>query len=127
VLALGFFVPFLNLVRPYRVVSEIWRASSPTAGELDGSQWIVEPEPPLVISWWAACLMMAFVGVIGELLSDQATKADAALIMSWCDVASFIVTIIASALALIVVSKIDGRQEEKGSRMQEPLESQISR
>ena len=60
---LGFFVPLLNVVRPYHVVCEIWKASDPRVG--DPLEWRHQPVSPLVLLWWGT-----FVGYLGlELLS----------------------------------------------------------
>jgi hypothetical protein len=48
---LGFFVPVLNVVRPYQVIAEIWRASDPAV--LDPFEWQALEPPQLLALWWA--------------------------------------------------------------------------
>ena len=52
----GFFVPFLNLVRPIQVMREVWHGSDPSGLERDGA-----PDGPMIrnqlgtpwlVSWW---------------------------------------------------------------------------
>jgi hypothetical protein len=48
---LGFFVPVLNVVRPYQVIAEVWRASDPA--ELDPFEWKALEPPQRLAIWWA--------------------------------------------------------------------------
>ena len=49
----SFFVPFLNLVRPFQIMREVWHGSDPSALNQDGT---VEPrntfETPRLVGWW---------------------------------------------------------------------------
>jgi Domain of unknown function (DUF4328) len=48
-----FFVPLAGLVMPFRVVREIWKASTPEAGK----DWKQQPVSALVGVWWAVSLV----------------------------------------------------------------------
>lgn len=53
-----FFVPVLNLVRPYQAVAQVWRASASeaqTAGQTSGEM--------MLQLWWGAWLLHSVVGV----------------------------------------------------------------
>lgn len=56
----GFFIPFLNFVRPHQVVTEIWKASDPSVEEGTGWQFITAPF--LITFWWLAYLASGFIG-----------------------------------------------------------------
>jgi len=60
-----FFVPIMSLFRPYQVVSEIMRASSPNANMVDSNSWRELPTPAIVGWWWALFLISNFIGQIG--------------------------------------------------------------
>jgi hypothetical protein len=47
---LGFFVPVLNVVRPYQVIAEVWRASDPSV--LDPFEWKSVEAPQILALWW---------------------------------------------------------------------------
>lgn len=49
---LGFFVPVLNVVRPYQVMAEVWRASDPSV--LDPFEWKSVEAPQLLALWWGS-------------------------------------------------------------------------
>ncbi|UCC95406.1 MAG: DUF4328 domain-containing protein, partial [Candidatus Omnitrophota bacterium] len=53
----GFFVPFLNLVRPYQVMREIWQASTTRVDAANGSSWKNIKASPLVGNWWGLWIL----------------------------------------------------------------------
>lgn len=57
-----FFVPLANLVKPYQVAAELWRASAPLQPvEGDAPErrtWKAVPVAGLVIAWWIAWVAM---------------------------------------------------------------------
>jgi hypothetical protein len=59
-----FFFPFLNLVSPYLVVREIWKASGFAAGRSTGDSWRSSPSSLLIPFWWATYLLMSLVGLV---------------------------------------------------------------
>jgi hypothetical protein len=65
----GFFVPFLNLVRPFQVMREVWHGSNPARLEPDTAAGLPAigghlGTPSLVGWWWALFLVSGFVGNI---------------------------------------------------------------
>jgi len=51
----GFLIPVLNLLRPYQVVREVWRASDPSS--VDPMGWKEVRTPPLLTVWWSTFLV----------------------------------------------------------------------
>ena len=63
----GWFVPFLNLVRPKQILDDVWRASGPDGGDDD---WHRRKVTPLLHVWWG-------LWILGGLLSlSSADDAD---------------------------------------------------
>ncbi|MCC7071424.1 MAG: DUF4328 domain-containing protein [Deltaproteobacteria bacterium] len=58
----SFFIPFLNLWKPYQATQEIWQASSATSNET--SSWLSSPRSELIKAWWAAWI---FSGIAGRI------------------------------------------------------------
>jgi hypothetical protein len=57
----SFYIPFVNFVRPHRVLTELWRASEPAA-EADGSAWrAFGSSTALLDVWWGCFLASGFV------------------------------------------------------------------
>ena len=51
------FIPVLNLLRPYQVIKEIWQGSYPHTGADRQPAPLISPTSPLLGWWWAAWLI----------------------------------------------------------------------
>ncbi|HWN11217.1 MAG TPA: DUF4328 domain-containing protein [Pyrinomonadaceae bacterium] len=113
----SFFVPFVNLVVPYRAVKELWSKSVPKAAEM-----FSEPGPPVFFPlWWATWLISNFADYIyfrlswrGELDPDL----DATL-----GVLTGMLEIVAAILAIMVIREIASQQEKSASLIPRELGS----
>ena len=54
----GFLIPFLNALRPYQVMREVWKASDPDTA--DPLEWRKQRVPHILTLWWIA--FVAFGG-----------------------------------------------------------------
>ena len=113
----GFFVPILNLFRPFQVTTEIWKASDPIPDVNDSLAWQSAPTSPLVIFWWVLFLLSGFIGNIVLQISLQAETWSEILTASWLTFAMDFVYIPAAILAILVIRNIDRRQMEKSQRL----------
>ena len=109
----GFFVPFLNLVRPFQVTKEIWKASDPTTDIADSVAWQSAPTSPIIISWWLLFLISGILGQIMLRLSLQAETLGELLTIGWLTLVTDAVDIPAAILAIMIIRNIDSRQEQK--------------
>lgn len=109
----GFFVPFLNLVRPFQIMREVWKASSPEVALTDGVSWQYAASSPLLAVWWGAWLVSNVLGQLVFRFSSDAKRAEDFITLSYLDIASSFVTIIAAALVILIIRTIDARQTEK--------------
>lgn len=109
----GFFVPFLNLVRPFQVTTEIWKASDPTTDVNDSVAWQSAPTSPFIISWWLLFLISGLLGNLILRLSLQAETLNEMLTKSWVAFVTDAVEIPAAILLILVIRNIDLRQEKK--------------
>lgn len=57
-----YFIPIVNLFRPFQVMRETWRASS--CRHANGTQWMTSAAPALIGVWWALYLLWALDAVI---------------------------------------------------------------
>ena len=105
----SFFVPFVNLVVPYRSVKEVWQKSGPPNP-------LAEPGPPASFPlWWTFWLLASFAGRISMRLSfndnvDLSTATKVSMLAS-------ALSIIAAIFAYLVVDAIDKKQEEASRKM----------
>ncbi|HXG64467.1 MAG TPA: DUF4328 domain-containing protein [Blastocatellia bacterium] len=112
-----FFVPCLNLIRPFQVVTEIWKASSPEMDSKDGTSWQYATTSPIIAFWWGAWIVSNILGRLDFRMSFNAETADALITAIQVSILSCIVSAIAAVLAIIMISQMDARQEEKNRRL----------
>jgi len=114
-----FFVPIMNLIRPYEVVEEIWKASDPNVDVSDGSSWQNAPTSPVIGLWWVFWLISGFVGYTLFRMSSWAEPEtlEELLTMSWIMMGYDIFSIVPVILLILVIRAIDIRQEEKSKRV----------
>jgi hypothetical protein len=103
------FVPFVNLVKPYQTVRELWAASGGGEGWVRGRTW------PVLGWWWAAWIVGGVLGQISvALVSDQPTIDELIASDRWA-IASSGVSIAAAILAILIVRSVERRQARLGA------------
>jgi Domain of unknown function (DUF4328) len=119
-----FFVPFLNLVRPYEVVKEIWRDSNPDVGLPDDlvrqrglSLGQYSSTSPLIGLWWGFWLASKLITYITSRLSTDASKPDDILAATYVFILGEALNVVAAIALILVIKRIDGMQEEKHARL----------
>ena len=68
-----YFVPFLNLVRPFQVMREIVGGSDPDTVPRSGTEWQAASLSPVIGAWWAAYIIS---GILGRAATSQAGRAE---------------------------------------------------
>ena len=105
----SFFIPFVNLIIPYRAVKELWTKSVPNRLEM-----FSEPGPPgFFPMWWAAWLLSNFANnAYMRLAWNQQLNPEVDLALG---VLTGMLDIVSAVLAIMVVRAIDKQQEESAS------------
>ena len=114
----AFFVPFLNLVRPFQIVRELWHrsdSSSTVATVWTKSQ--KPPTPPIVGWWWGVWLVAGVLGQAVWRFSWRATTLQEILTAGYIAIATDSAGIVAAALAISLVRSIDARQAASHRRL----------
>jgi hypothetical protein len=106
-----FFIPFLNLVRPYQILTEIRAASDPEI--VDPMRWNEHKAGGVVIGWWALWLL---AGVAAR-LSVEGSDLDEYIMATWAGMVSDLLAIGSAAFAIMMVRDIDNRQSAKKDRL----------
>ena len=107
----SFFIPFVNLVVPYRAVKEVWQKSEP-----QDEAFLAEPETPAWFPiWWTFWLLSSWAGNISMRLSFNETVSESTSTL--ISIVASALSIIAAVFAYIVVDLIDQRQEESSARL----------
>lgn len=65
-----FFVPLMNLVMPYMMMRELWKASARPG------DWQMEPAPPVILLWWILWVAAGVTGMLGFQMSLEPEIAE---------------------------------------------------
>ncbi|HQR32579.1 MAG TPA: DUF4328 domain-containing protein [Blastocatellia bacterium] len=116
------FVPFVNLVRPYGMIKEIWFKSDPDTVELEDSPLsytleIAQIAAPMFGLWWAFWIISNVFTNISTRLTFGADTLDQHVTSFWLSIIASALSIVAAALAISVVRAITARQEARYKRI----------
>ena len=95
------FVPLLNLVWTYQMVSEIWRASEAADAGATPRSWVSNPSPDIIKVWWGTflgCNLLAQFGAHDTSPSPVAFSASVAL------------SVVSAICGVVMVRRLDDRQ-----------------
>ena len=107
----SFFIPFVNLVVPYRAVKEVWQKSGPPAEAL-----MSEPGPPAYFPiWWLFWLLASFAGNISLRVSFREDVPESTVTM--ISIAAGALSCVAAGFAYLVVNAVDKRQEQTSAEL----------
>lgn len=95
-----FFVPILNLWKPYQAMKDLWRASASPA------HWEGMPCGPMLGFWWALWLSAAVVGELSRRMSDAAVGMAGIRTTLQMDLAYDGVFVLLCVAAMAVVTRI---------------------
>lgn len=123
----AWFVPFLNLFRPYGIATEIYQATA-TKKEIAAAtehkdidatraKWTYVQPARIILGWW---LMFVFGGFLDNAAARFYTKADDIddfVLATQIDMVAIVWGIVGSALAIIVVKLLTDRQQKKAQEM----------
>jgi Domain of unknown function (DUF4328) len=107
----GFFVPLLNIFRPYQVISEIWKASVKGAGRGGGTNWKLEQIPAYFGLWWGLWLLSGLMDFFSAIMIFGGGLTTQQLVASRYRLVYDAVSITCALLAITVVMRITARQE----------------
>jgi hypothetical protein len=105
-----FFVPFLNLVRPYRAMKEIWQASH------DPHHWKMQPGSAILRWWWGLWLASGLISQISFRVSIHAETIDDLKTSTWIAMGANLISIPLCLVALAMIRRIYRSQETLVSR-----------
>lgn len=112
------FVPIMNLFRPYQVVKEIWLASYPSATPQDPQHLRNAPLTAMLGWWWATWIASGILDgfLVASLLSDDLTP-EQFITWNYGSLVADALTIVAALLAFVLVKTITANQEAKHLRL----------
>lgn len=113
------FIPFMNLFRPYQVAKEIWKGSDPaTMPGAPDSPWS-RSSLALVRWWWFFFLLMNFAGQFGAQFGIRASSIEELLFLSQVDIVVSLVTVLAALVTIFLVRRVTLNQDDRFWRLTE--------
>lgn len=100
-----YFIPFLNLYKPYQSMKEIWKVST------NPSDWNNAEGASLLGIWWALWLISGFAGHISFRMALQADSISALQSSTGASIVSEFIDIPLILVAISLVSAIFAKQE----------------
>ncbi len=106
----GWFVPFLNLVRPFQVMRECWAAAVATEEPV-----AMVNAPPWLSLWWGLWIVNNILGNV-VFRFEEPQEISGYITNTWWYIASDVTSIAAGAAAIAVVLKVTRAQTKAGNR-----------
>jgi hypothetical protein len=120
-----FFIPILNLFRPYQVMREIWQGSDPSRlGHVDDSVESVKESSAAVVGWWWGLFLFQIIGRQAARLFIVVNSASAFVVAVWIAVGFALTGIAVCIAAILMVYRVDANQSRRHDIvLQQPLGS----
>ena len=122
----GWIIPFFNLVKPYQVINEIFKAGAKNYTTTDG--WKREAGSGLLLTWW---IFWAVTHFIGTLFSQQLLKGvtsdhltvQQVIHLTGMQASLCVVSVIIAGLWFVVVNHLTQRLFDRASKSGTPVKA----
>lgn len=111
-----FFVPIMNLFRPYLAAQEIWKASDPDVPRDKPFDWRASRSSALIGMWWGAWIFTNVLSQISFRITLKGTTRGAAVAGEAMSALADLVSIVAAALAMSWIWQVRQRQLKRYAR-----------
>jgi hypothetical protein len=112
-----YFVPFLNLFKPYQAMREIYNASEPSAPPEHGPESRSRNAAVVVKTWWALFLLMNFVNNAVTRASFHADTPGSVQFVAAATMVAEIFSIASMLSAIWLVRSVTKRQELRAAAL----------
>lgn len=113
----SWFVPVLSLWRPKQIANDIWRASDPDAPPDQGVMWKGDSVPKLYLFWWLGYLLTSWLYSFSSRRALRAEGITELQAVNGLFLTADVISVLASALCLLVVRRTTVRQAARASRL----------
>jgi hypothetical protein len=103
-----YFIPILNLFRPYQTMAEIWSCSIPLEDNRQG-----RTSSAIVGWWWAGWIIAALLGQVSGAMVRGDVTPDLFIAAAWVDVAMHVISVATAILAALMIRWISENQERR--------------
>ena len=107
----SFYIPLLSLYWPFKVVSEIWRASIPISTSV-GEDWKLFSIPLIIPVWWVLFILSGiFGGIVNSYFSPHSLTEIKIYLSEW--IFMKLILSIVTVLGIMIAYKINENQSIK--------------
>ena len=108
-----FFVPIINMFRPYQAAQEIWKASDPDVPLDRPTGWRARSGSALIGLWWAAWILTNVLNQVSFRITWNAKTRDAAMVGEAVSVPADLISMAAAGLAMWWIWQVRQRQAKR--------------
>ena len=105
------FVPIMNIFRPYQVMKEMWQSNY--HGVNEQPEWRDLAVSGLLGWWWGLFLVGGWLRNIAGIISRRSDTIDSLITAGWIDIVSFVIWMLSAVSAIALVREITDFQESK--------------
>lgn len=113
---LGFFVPFYNLIHPYLVVREIWRAGNLKVEATPGIQR--STGSGILIFWWILSLLSFTLIALTVFFNVTASSLSEFRFGGLMYLIAYLINAVAAGFTILIINKTDQLQEASFEQQQ---------
>ncbi|HYE95112.1 MAG TPA: DUF4328 domain-containing protein [Rubricoccaceae bacterium] len=111
----AYFVPFLNLWRPYQIMREIWEGSDPGALRVD----LEEKRPDALLPlWWGLWISMNVLGQITRRLDSPALTPEQEMTVGVLSLVYAALALGATIALYLIIRRVNSDQQQRGALLQ---------
>jgi hypothetical protein len=111
-----FYIPLVNLYRPYQAVKEIWQVSNPDM-EVRSTAWQKSSTSIVLGTWWSFWLASVMINRAANRISLQAETLSRLREGDWLSLGANFLMLMAAVFATLVVRRINKMQNERYRRV----------
>lgn len=106
-----YFVPIMNLFRPYQAMKEIWQASQARPNE----DWFDAPTPGVVNAWWGLWILCGIVGQANFRFSLRAESIEEFIASDVISIGTLAVGVVLDFVVIAMISRLVKIQEHRNA------------
>jgi hypothetical protein len=111
-----FFVPILNLWKPYQAMAETYRGTD--AERMAAGEWREAPVGAVVKAWWTFWVLDLFVGRVSWRLYQDAATIEELEAATQAEIVSSLVALASTVTAIALVNAIGARRGERRAALE---------
>ena len=115
-----FFIPIMNLVKPWQAFKEIFRGSDPSTSTKENTEWKTKGAVPAIVHIWAAVWVAVFVFnpiTVGRVWYSVRENMDDVIVAHQRLVIADVLLALLGFVAIMVIVELHKRQEARHAKV----------